>query len=1224
MTTLRIKQTTEITGAYRIELTLEGNGLAPQNAFASFSFEMSPQDQEDLRWYLEDYLQFPHDPAPAIAARTEQRMTEIGIELFQAVFDSSTQATRLWAKVYERVSDMRIEIVTSVREAGAIPWELLRDPHTDVVLALRAAAFVRTHQEAAFTPKPLVATSGPIRILLVICRPKQGDDVPFRSVASRLVKSLTDDSRSVFQLDVLRPPTYDQFAKTLRKAKRDGQPYHVVHFDGHGMYAEFSNDDGSEAAAAWLKSMIPLILSGPREGSHGYLLFENPISDQNLQFVDGDSLGKLLYETNTPVLVLNACRSAHLDVANQPEPAASSDEMHAQIRAFGSLAQEVIDAGVTGVVAMRYNVYVVTAAQFVADLYAALVQGNTLGGAVTLGRKQLRDNLDRTIDFAARQLQDWCVPLVYEAIPTVLFDPKTERQPLSIKVGAGGSLEAMGSLDRTLTPPPDVGFFGRDETLLALDRAFDVERIVLLHAYAGSGKTATAAEFARWYSLTGGVAGPVLFTSFEQHRPLPRVLDRVGEVFGSILEQSGVNWLALDDGVRRDVALEVLNQIPVVWIWDNVESVAGFPDGTKSEWSDDEQKKLVDFLRDAAQTKAKFLLTSRREEREWLGDNLPCRVPIPPMPMLERVQFTQAIAQRQKRKMTDVADWWPLLEFTDGNPLTITVLVGQALRDGLKTRDQIEAFVEKLRSGEAVFKDDIDEGRDRSLTASLSYGFEHAFDKGQHRVLALLHFFQGFVDVRVLHAMGRSDADWCLPTMRGLPREAGIQLLDRAAEVGLLTSFGGGYYTIHPALPWFFKRLFDEYFSNSENLQLLAKRAFVEAMGDLGCHYHRQYNKGIRDIISVLFYEEANLRHAYRMARSNGWWDAVIATMQGLHTLFQCAGRKGEWRSLVDEVLPDFLDLKTDQPLPGREKQWLTITKYRADLARDARKWNEANHLLLLIIEFQRAELKNALSEPIEALSEKERGGIDTLGAALTSLGQMRLSLDIQESLDNFHEAFKLAKKINDSSRAAICAFNLGNAYSRFASSRNLEQAENWFQHSLHLRIKDDNLGRARCLHSLGVLKLTRFQMALADHFRDSTEPVDLRTQQFHRNWNGALNYLNQAMKLIPSEAVVDLALTHTALGSLYTEINDIDSALRHYNYAIRYQEVTGDFYEAGAIRANMAITLVQSGRLIDAREYALAALRNYHTYGDAVATEVQEMHNVITYIEQFTNQQSK
>jgi len=74
---------------------------------------------------------------------------------------------------------------------------------------------------------------------------------------------------------------------------------------------------------------------------------------------------------------------------------------------------------------------------------------------------------------------------------------------------------------------PDTGFFGRDETLLALDRAFDEQQIVLLHAYAGSGKTTTAAEFARWYKLTGGIKGPVLFTSFEQHLPLVRVLDKL-------------------------------------------------------------------------------------------------------------------------------------------------------------------------------------------------------------------------------------------------------------------------------------------------------------------------------------------------------------------------------------------------------------------------------------------------------------------------------------------------------------------------------------------------------------------------------------------------------------------------------------------------------------------------------------------------------------------------
>ena len=198
MPTLRINQTAKSTGEYRVEIALTGDGLVPQTATASFAFEMTAQDDEDLRWYLEDYLQFPHEPAPTIAARIERRIADLGNELFKKVFESDEQSRRLWARVYEQLSDVRVEVVSSVREATAIPWELIRDPHTGTVLAHRAGAFVRTHDQPVETPQAVEAQSGPIRILLVICRPGQADDVPFRSVASRLVKALTDDTRALY------------------------------------------------------------------------------------------------------------------------------------------------------------------------------------------------------------------------------------------------------------------------------------------------------------------------------------------------------------------------------------------------------------------------------------------------------------------------------------------------------------------------------------------------------------------------------------------------------------------------------------------------------------------------------------------------------------------------------------------------------------------------------------------------------------------------------------------------------------------------------------------------------------------------------------------------------------------------------------------------------------------------------------------------------------------
>jgi hypothetical protein len=83
----------------------------------------------------------------------------------------------------------------------------------------------------------------------------------------------------------------------------------------------------------------------------------------------------------------------------------------------------------------------------------------------------------------------------------------------------------------------------------------------------------------------------------------------------------------------------------VLWIWDNVEPIAGFPAGTPSPWSAEEQKELADFLRAARGTKAKFLLTSRRDERDWLH-NLPARIALPPMPFDESIEMTEELAKK--------------------------------------------------------------------------------------------------------------------------------------------------------------------------------------------------------------------------------------------------------------------------------------------------------------------------------------------------------------------------------------------------------------------------------------------------------------------------------------------------------------------------------------------------------------------------------------------------
>lgn len=1175
MLTLTLTQHAESqSDRYSLEVTLEGN-CDRLTANPYFDLNVNSQDQEKIRWYLEDFLEYPQDPAPKIAANIEQRMTEIGVELFEKVFHANDDTRQVWEKVRHHISDTRVEIVTGVSDAAAIPWELIRDPQSDMPLALGASAFVRTTPQAVQLPKIPQTVDGKIRILLVIFRPKGGKDVPFRSVATKLIKGLTDSASEVFQIDVLRPPFFARLSTVLRQAKAEGRSYHIVHFDGHGEYDQTPDR--------------PL-------QKRGYLISEN-LGEPTMY---GHKLGQLLAKTGVSLLVLNACRSAYAEAPAEPGQTLQDD----QSSAYGSLAQEVMAAGVAGVVAMRYNVYVVTAAQFVANLYTALAQGQTLGEAVTQGRKQLYAQPMREVAYKPHKLQDWAVPMVYEAAPVALF-PKcanTAEQPFN--VSQGDAMPARGRLDPQLPKSPDVGFFGRDETLLALDRAFDTQRIVLLHAYAGSGKTSTVAEFSRWYALTGGVAGLVLFTSFERHLPLTRVLDKIGQVFGDWLEARGVHWLALSDNERRDKALEVLGEVPVLWIWDNVEPVAGFPAGTESAWSEPEQQELLDFLREAQQTQVKFLLTSRRNEQGWLG-NLPHRIRVPPMPLRERVQLTKAVAEKYGHQLTAVEDWRPLLRYSQGNPMTITAVVGQTLRNGFRTREQIEEFVFQLRSGEAEIDDDESEGRWKSLGASLSYGFAQAFSEEERKQLALLYFFQSFVNVDVLKLMGKSGEAWCVPTVYNLSREVGIGLLNRAAEVGLLTAVGGSYYAIHPAVPWYFKRLFNQYYLGKEKKQ--ATQAFAEAMGLLGEYHLQQSCQGSPYAIDSLMAEEDNLLHARQIAKANSWWNAVICTMQGLDIIYNHTGRLAEWSRLVNETLSYFVDPTTDGPLRGQERQWSIITGYRVNLAFQSQQWLEAERLQRMNVKWSRKQITSAFITNLEASDANQPSSAHSLATALTQLGNVLLMQNKPNCVRSYEEALQLFQNIGDRAAEASVALHLGHTYKNIFPLRNLVQAQDWYLCSLNLHDKRDCLGRSKCLIGLGNVAFECFLEAQAT--RQSQEKLlhHLLTAQ---------DFFQKGLELLPPDAVDPLAVLHRRLGNIYRYMGDLVRARYHFCKSLHYDEMQKNFYDAAGTRVCIALTFAQASQFEEALLYAQTAAKICKTFGKIMTTELQKTQELIAHIE--------
>ncbi len=626
------------------------------------------------------------------------------------------------------------------------------------------------------------------------------------------------------------------------------------------------------------------------------------------------------------------------------------------------------------------------------------------------------------------------------------------------------------------------------------------------------------------------------------------------------------------------------------------------------------------------------------------------------MPMQERVQLARALADKMGEKLTAVEDWKPLLRYSLGNPLTITVVVGQALRlvANIKENDpkkqqerrtaRLKEYLEKLFKGQANFGDETSQGRSKSLGASLSYGFETAFSEEERKILALLHFFQGFAAVHTFALMGSSDYDWSLPELHHLTKENISSILDRAAEIGLLIFNRPGFYHIHPALPWFFKGLFEGYYPNrtvdgrplteaeqasstvSGPPSVRATRAFVESMGALGDYYHDQYGNGNRDVIAALRAEEANLLHARSLALSalalsggpepgegpqskgeTNWANAVISSMQGLRTLYDHTGRRAEWQRLVDEIVPDFVG-PDDLPLPGREEQWSLVTQHRVLLAEEERDWAEAERLQRVCVEWDRRNAAPLLARPPESLGAGEKNTLRSLAVSIEQLGHIQREQGKPECAETYKETIPIYQQIGDKSAEAVLVFNLGHAYKNLPALRDLDQAKRWYQRSLELRAEGDKLGRGKCHNQLGATAYEQFTEA-----RKAGRPQD----ELLRHLNTAVDYCQQALALLPPDAVDDLAVTHNLLGVIYKNAGDLERALEHYNKAINYCELGGNYFNAGLFQENVALAIAPQGRRNDALLYANAAIKNFQRYGDGAVQAIQKVQRTIEWIKQ-------
>ena len=159
----------------------------------------------DVRWYLEEYGQWPFGPFRDRAHKIEARLEPWGRALFDALF-AAGKPSRIYEHFLNEKADVRtLTLVSDAPRVMRLPWELLAES-SGPLFTKRPPISIRRRVRLEHAPE-VRQFALPLRVLFVTARPEEAGFVDPRSVAQGVLDALERLGGAV-EVDFLRPPRW--------------------------------------------------------------------------------------------------------------------------------------------------------------------------------------------------------------------------------------------------------------------------------------------------------------------------------------------------------------------------------------------------------------------------------------------------------------------------------------------------------------------------------------------------------------------------------------------------------------------------------------------------------------------------------------------------------------------------------------------------------------------------------------------------------------------------------------------------------------------------------------------------------------------------------------------------------------------------------------------------------------------------------------------------------